>query len=277
MNAKLISAAMGLVLIAAAVPTTSGTDSSTEITNEVPVVEGIALDATVTPTPGSSTTVSLTITVSDGNGYQDIAAVSFLVHRPDGTTVHVASTAATSNDDGSGTTQTYAGSFEMQFYDAPALDTDSYKVRATATDAAEATSDTFTATFHYAELAALHLGAGSISFGSLAPGERSATATLDITNHGNVRIDLMTNGTDLANGAGQYIPVDRIGYDLAHANMTGETALTATPFTNTGFDLATGPSVTQTTYWAVTVPAGSERYMPAADYLGTLTFAAVAG
>lgn len=277
MNTKLLPIALAIMLMAAAVPMASATDSSTTVTNETPVVSGVSVASTVTPTAGTTTSVAVTITVSDGNGYQDISSVSYAVYKPDGTTVHVASAAATSNADGSGTTQTYAGSFTMQFYDDPATGASKYQVRATATDAAAATSTAVNGEFNYAELAALSLSASSIGFGSLAPGATSTASTLTVTNHGNVGIDIATSGTALSNGAGQSIPVSSVKYDLVNATMGSKVDLTSSAFTNTGFDLAKGSASSKGTYWQVVVPSGSGQYIPASTYSGTVTVSAIKG
>lgn len=277
MKTKLMTIAAAILLIVSAAPIVAATDTSATVTNDVPSVESVSLDASSTPTAGSTTTVALTITVSDGNGYQDIDIVSYTVYKADGTTEHIGSASAASNDDGSGTTQTYGASFQMQFYDDPALGNDTYKVRATAIDLEGAVSSTTDGTFNYQDLAALSLSDSSVSFGSLAPGARSSTSTLTVTNHGNVQIDIATNGTEMSNGAGQAIAGSNLKYDLLATDMLNEIDLTGTPFTNTGFDLAKGPDSSAATYWQVAVPSGSDQYIPADIYTGTLTVSAIAG
>lgn len=277
MNTKILAAIVAITLIATAAPMVSGTDSSTTVTNEPPTIESVSLDASLVPSAGSTTSVALTITVSDENGYQDIASVSYTVYKPDGTTEHRSATAADSNDDGSGTTQTYSSSFDMQFYDAPATGNSSYKVRATATDSEAATSDELDGTFNYTELAALNLSGSSISFGTFAPGARSSTSTLTVTNHGNVQIDIGTNGTVMTHADGLTISESNIKYDLATSAMEAELDLTAAPFTNAGFDLAPGASSTKDTFWQVAVPSGGSQYIPAGDYTGAVTISAISG
>jgi hypothetical protein len=277
MNMKNLLSLLFLLALTTAllVPAASGTDSSATVANETPVVDGVSLSSTISPTSGSTTAASVTVTVSDGNGYQDITTVSVTVYKPDGETIHVATASATSNGDGSGTSQTYAYSFAMQFHDDPATGASTYKVRATATDAEGATSAPTTATFNYAELAALQLGSSSIAFGTVAPGQRSDVQTLTITNHGNVVIDLTTSGSVFTTGAGQTIAASAMKYDLANADMTTEQSLTTEAFTNTGFALAKGPSSSKDTHWQFAVPSGASQYVRAGDYTGTVAIGAV--
>lgn len=265
-----------LLVVSGGTPAAFATDASAAVDNEAPTVDSVSLDATFAPSAGTTTAVAVTITVSDGNGYQDISSVDVTVYKPDGT-LHVASAAATSNADGSGTTQTYSYTFNMQFYHDPATGGAKYNVTATATDAAAATSAATTTGFNYTALAALNLSASSISFGTISPGARSSTSTLSVSNYGNVRIDIATSGTDLSDGASHTIAASNVKYDLLAADMLNEQGLTTSAFTNTGFDLATGASSSAGTYWELAVPAGSAQYIPAGDYTGTIAISAIQG
>lgn len=268
----------GFVVAASVAPLGSAQLSTSAVVgNLVPVVQDVAVNSTVNPTAGGTTLVPVTITISDANGFQDLVGVTVTVYKPDGSTVHIAGANASSNADGSGVAETFDYDFTMAFHDAPAIGNDTYKVVAVAEDAAGGVSVPFTATFSYTELVAMSLDVASLDFGAIDPGARSSSATLTVTNKGNTLLDLDSSGTGLAHEGGQTIAVDRVKYDLVHSNMTTERALTSTPYTNAGFDLAFGPSVSQATTWQLDVPSGEEQYLPAGSYSGTVTLSAIQG
>lgn len=252
-------------------------NTSAIIGNVLPQITDVSVAASVNPTAGTTTTVPVTITAADNNGFQDLSAIKVTVYKPDGSTVHVAEALATSNEDGSGTGQSYAFSFDMNFHDGPATGGSVYFVRAVAHDAAGGISTALDGTFEYTELVALSLSAASLDFGTVTPGVRSATQTLAITNQGNVGIDARTSGTDLSDGNGHAIDQSNIKYDLANSDMNAEASLTDTPFTNTGFDLAKGAASSQTGYWALETPSAEAQYLPSGTYSGTLTLTAIQG
>ena len=269
---------LAAVVAAAGLPAGNAQLSTTAtVGNLVPTIQDVAVPASVDPTAGTTTSVPVTITVADSNGYQDIVAVDVTVYKPDGSTVHVPTGSAASNGDGSGVAETFAFAFDMAHYDAPATGNDTYKVRAAAEDATGALSASFEATFSYTELVAMSLDAGELAFGALEPGQRSSVSTLTVTNEGNTFIDLDTQGTDLSDGEGHAIGVERIKYDLANSNMSSEQSLTPTTFTNTGFDLAYGPAASQSTWWQLDTPSGEEQYLPSGSYSGSVTLSAVQG
>ncbi len=278
MNARVVPVFLAaLVLAGATAPYGSASVStSAEIANLLPSVADVSVPSVVTPTAGGTTDVPVTVTVGDGNGFQDIVQVRVTVHRPDGT-VHVATADAVSNDDGSGTAATFAHSFAMRYYDAAAPSDAGYRVTAVATDAAGATSAPMSATFAYAELVAVQLSETELGFGALSPGERSDAEELGVSNMGNVRIDLQTSGSALADGKGHSIAGDRVRYDLGASDFGTERAITSTPYTNTGFDLDAGASASRTTYWALVAPSGSDQYTPSGSYTGSLTLSAIQG
>lgn len=278
MHAKLSLLIVGFLVAAAALPVgTAQLSTSAVVGNLVPVIQDVSVPSTVNPTAGGTTTVPVTITVSDSNGFQDIASVTVAVYKPDGSTVHIAASSATSNGDGSGVAETYSHSFAMQYHDDAAVDNDTYKVRATATDAKGAVSAVSESVFTYTELVAMSVDAASLDFGSMDPGTRSDVTSLAVSNKGNTMIDLDTSGTDLSDGNGHAMDVGRIKYDLIGSNMGNESALTSAAHTNTGFDLGYGPAMSKSTWWQLDVPSGEEQYLPAGSYSGTVTLSAVQG
>lgn len=277
MNTKKIGITLALLMIVSvAAPVATATDSATTVENQTPAIDTVSVSASYAPTAGGTTAVAVTITASDGNGYQDLSSVSVTVTKPDGTQ-HRAAAAATSNADGSGTTQTYAYSFDMQFYDDPAAGAAKYNVTATATDAAAATSSATTSGFNYDSLAALSLSGAGINFGTLAPGVRSSTSTLTVTNDGNVRMDLATSGSSLSDGSGRSIAASNIKYDLLASDMLNEQSLSTSAFTNSGFDLVHGASSSKATHWQIAVPSGAGQYIPGGTYTGSIELSAIQG
>ncbi|HEV8358979.1 MAG TPA: hypothetical protein VGR28_00845 [Candidatus Thermoplasmatota archaeon] len=271
---------MAALLATTALPTASGTDSLVNVGNVAPLVVSVTLPgSSVSPTAGSTTAVATTIVVSDANGYNDISSVAVLVLKPDGSTTHVASAAATF-DTGSALTATYTYSFNMNFYDDPALTTSTYKVKVTVTDSqgASGTNLASLAVFNYAELAALTLGAASLDMGSsLDPGDTSSAVSLGVTNAGNVQIDAQVSGTDLAHDTeSASIDVGNMAYSTA-SDMSGSAALGSGATTLSSFNLAKGASSSKDLYWQLTVPDGADQWVPSGDYTGTLTVAAVSG
>lgn len=248
-------------------------DTKAVVGNIVPEVTSISLPVSVQPLAGGVKTVEMTVTAADGNSFQDLVSVDVTVYKPDGTTVHIASAGAVSNGDGNGVTESYDHSFGMQFHDDPGV----YTVTAVATDSQGATSTPFSENFTYEELVALALSATAVDFGTLDPGTRSASSTVGVTNKGNVRIDIDTSGTDLSDGNGHAIGVERVKYDLTDGTFTAENNLTATPYTNSGFDLAKGASSSKDSHWQLDTPSGDEQYIPAGTYQGMVTISALKG
>lgn len=272
---KTLHILLAFALVAAfVVPVGSASvDTSAIVGNLTPEIVSVDLPVTVQPTAGGTKGVTATITASDGNSFQDLATITVTVYAPDGTTVHRAASSATSNADGNGITESYTKTFSMDFYDDPGV----YTVTATATDSQGATSSPLSGTFTYESLAALALSAVSVDFGTLDPGTRSAASTVGITNKGNVVIDIDTSGTDLSDGNGHAIGVERVKYDLVNATFASEKDLTSSPYTNAGFDLAKGPSSSKDSHWALDTPSGEEQYIPAGTYQGTVTISALQG
>lgn len=260
-------APLGLLPLAASVP------SSAAVLNKVPDIQSVSVAATVTPTAGGTTSVAATIVASDNNGANDLLGVTLQVLKPD-SSVHTAAGAATLVSS-SGKSATWTRTFTMAFHDDPGT----YKLVAVVTDKQSATGDNVAApqTFAYATLAALSLGAGTLGLGSIEPGAASTVQAIGVQNHGNVRIDVQVNGTalSLASPAAS-LPVGSLKYSGA-SDMSGAAALSATPATLGAFDLAKGPSSSQSLYWRLDVPDGDAQYVPPGTYTGDLTIGAVAG
>lgn len=269
-----------LILLASIAPYAVGVETSTVVANVAPVVASTTIGGLVSgalsPSAGDSTTASLTITVTDDNGYQDIKYVNVTVKAPDGST-HRATAPATFSS-GSLLTGTYTYSFGMAFHDAPALSTSKYKVDVDAKDGGGATTTVASiATFNYNELAALST-VTSLSFGSsLSPGATTAAQAVSVTNTGNVALDVQLSGTSLAHATeSASIPVVSVrwAYGSAMANGTG---LSTTAATASAFDLAKGASSSKSFYVDLQVPSGGDQWVPSGTYTGSFTIGGLKG
>lgn len=272
----LVSATLVFTAIFAATPT-AAVDTELNVTNAAPIVESVTLStSSITPSAGSTTSVSPTLVVSDVNGCSDIDNVKVTVLKPDDT-VHVAEAAATYQSCSAGTAATYTYSFNMNFYDAPALDTTYYKIKVTATDSQGATGDNLLdlTLFNYLELVALNVAEGTLDYGSgLNPGDTSSINSLTIQNHGNVAIDTDLSGTDMSHATeSASIPVASSAYST-NSDMSASSTLSGTA-TTLDLNVAAGSSSSSPVYWRLTVPSGEDQWVPSGDYSGTLTVSAL--
>lgn len=250
------------------------------IANVAPIVTAIALSGgsfssgTLTPTSGTTSSITATVTATDANGFADITGVTVGIIKPDGSTLHLAQ-AAGAFATGSGITTTWTKTLTMNFYDAVALTTNTYKVKAIATDAAAATStvDLTLGVFNYAQLVAMSAPSSiDLAGSSISPGAAGAITSLAVQNYGNAQMDTQVSGTSLT-FAGDTIPLADISYSLA-SNLASPAVLTGSAATISSFDLALGASSSKNIYFQITTtPTG----LAAGAYTGTLTVTAVAG
>lgn len=261
-----------LVLTSVAPPAAAIGETIT-ITNIAPtvVVSGVtgltagALD----PTSGTTSTITVTLVVTDLNGASDVTGATAGILKADGTTVHLAQAAATLSSTGA-TTKTFTKTLAMNYYDAPAT----YKVKVVGTDAASATGDNLVSltSFTFNSLVAMSAPSTFAVAGSgIAPGSTAAAQSLTVTNAGNAQIDTQVSATDLT-FSGNTIPVGSIAYSLS-SDMSASAALTTSATGLSSFDLNYGAGSTKSIYFQVTAPTA----LPPGDYTGTLTVTAVAG
>lgn len=266
-------AATPLVSVASAVDLTGG------IVNLTPSLVSVTLSSSsLTPTAGTTTTLTVTVIAADGNGFNDISGITVEILKPDGTTSHIAAAAATFSS-GNALQATYARTVNMNFYDAAATIANSYKVKVIATDTQSAAVNNIAAltTFNYAQLAALNAGSALSLGASMNPGDTGSTQSLSIQNYGNVQIDVQTSGTTMSHGTlSATIPVGSLSYSL-NSDMSSSSALTTSAATLSAFDLATGASSSKTLYWRLAVPSASTQYVPAGTYTSVVTLSALAG
>jgi hypothetical protein len=279
MNDSFVGLAAVLLLGLALAPPAGAVDLGAGIINVAPAILSITLSGaglsggTLTPSSGTTASITATVVATDTNGFADITGVTVGIVKPDGTTVHVAQAAATFSS-GSLLSATYTKTLSMNFYDAAALTTSTYKVKAVATDAGALTAiNALTmATFNYAQLVAVNAPA-SLSLGSsLTPGEAGSIASLSLQNYGNVQMDAQVSGTALTLDADNSIPVSAMEYGL-DSGLSDGAALSGSAATLSAFDLASGASSSKSLYFQVTPPEG----LAPGTYAGTLTVAAISG
>lgn len=267
--------ALGLIFLALlGVPASQSVDVGGGITNVAPTLSSVTIGASFDPTAGTTTSIPVTIIVSDANGCNDISSVTGTVYLNDGTTVHIASASATRTACVA-LLATYSYAPNMQFYDAAAT----YKVKVLATDAAGATVDNTVslASFTYNTLTAVNLASATLAFGSLAPGASGTGQTESVQNYGNVQIDAQISGTDLTlTSPSATIGVANVKWSLS-SDMSSSTAMSTTAATISSFDLAKGASSSKSIYVQLVAPSGSAQYVPAGTYSGTVTVTAVSG
>lgn len=178
-------------------------DGTTEVTilNSAPTVDTLELndassgDETMTLTAANTTTITCNGTASDADGNTDITGVSGVIWSTNSTYGGVDAPATHYTDSDCGyAAGTFSCSFDVQFY----ADATSWTCNATATDnAAENGSLTDTATIN--QLIAINIpDATHIDFGSLAVGQNTSLASLNVTyeNEGNVIIDVDVDAWD---------------------------------------------------------------------------------
>jgi hypothetical protein len=277
-NSTLFALMLAVPLVALA-PAATAVDLSAPIVNVAPTIVSISLSGltsgTLTPSSGSTASVTATVVAADVNGFNDISGVTVGIIKPDGTTVHLAQAAGSFvSSGGAGLQATYSKALAMNFYDAAALTTSTYKVKAIATDAAAATGTNAltVAVFNYGQLVALNAPASVDLGGSgITPGTAGSIASMSVQNYGNQQMDTQVSGTDLTYSSST-IPVDSVAYSLA-SDMSSPASLSGSAATLSSFNLASGASSSKTTYFQLTAPTG----LPAGTYTGTLTVSAVAG
>ncbi len=126
-------------------------------------------------------------------------------------------------------------------------------------DAVNATTGTNTVD----EITGISILESSLDFGTLAlGGESSGGNNTQVTNQGNVVIDIRVNGTDYGCTGQGTIPVNNTRYSTSDGGWAGMSLnLTHTPTTETGFDLgiegiatADGTNSTADEYWTIAIP-----------------------
>jgi len=257
------------------------------IGNVAPTVGAVTLNGNNDIILNIATTslIQATATVSDGNGYTDIATTSAVIFRTSSGTnctannndCYIVSSCSLSLCAGTSCTATCGANV---WYFAQPTDAgspwsgDSWSAAVTAKDASNATS---TATSTGVDLLSL-LGIqvpSSINYGSLSPG--STTATLNtpvaVSSVGNVSMNVTLYGTNMTNGS-YSIPVGNQSYATSILSFASGTSLLASPGTTVMLAIPKTTSTvpaSKTLDWGISVP----NPQPSGNFTGANTFIGV--
>ncbi len=252
--------------------------------NQPPTVDSVS----ISPSPidlkaDSITTVTITATISDSDGCEDVlvngsitgvfydAGVETDNCRADDNNCYPNLTFTEIDDTCSGagdTTAEVRAKVEVWFI---ANASTQWTAKVTVTDS-QSNSASNTQTVAINELAAFKLDVSSIDYGTVNPGEVSTEKAVKITTTGNMAVDVKLSGTDLT-WSDYTIPVGQQKY----ASSTGfdwETQGTALTETPTCYELSTGKPTqhpsnqSEYIYWKLKVPLDK----PAEAYTGSNTF-----
>ena len=253
----------GIVAMAIAVPMAMSDDVETNAT-----VNNLAPDVaitTISPDPATpSCTVTVSGTLSDPNGIDDVSTLTYVVKKPDSTTYTSGSA-------------TVAASWSFDFDLGSDADAGIWTVEVTATDAGSL-SDTDSKTFNVSEVIAFSIDFNETNYGSIAPGNASTVpgnSTMEavgpappvkptIRNDGNTVMDVQMSITDEASNPEPLFE----GNTAATVGSVGPQTLTSTATT---FDVNIAKSDTAKIDTTLSVPIGTSP----GDYAGTLTITAV--
>ncbi|MCD6550233.1 hypothetical protein J7K24_01655 [bacterium] len=261
--------------------------SSVTVGNEPPTVGTVILNGGNDIVLAENTTVTVigTTTVTDGNGYNDITAVTSTLYLNNTTCssgladpnwCYYISSCATSNCSGSSCDVTCSAN--VWFIAEPTSPTTSYpsadwQMDITVVDSGNNT-DTGTTSQELLTLYALDVD-GSISYGTIYPGGTSTEQLTHATNTGNYQIDVALSGVDMDDGSGHTIAVGQQKYSSS-SNM-GDWVGTALTTTASPYNLDL-PKPTATTsnsyddlYWMIKIP---DPQYPG-TYTGTNTISAI--
>jgi hypothetical protein len=257
------------------------------IGNVAPTVNGATLNGNnnITLNIATTTLVQATATVSDGNGWTDIATTSAVIFRTSSGT----SCTANSNDcyiipscttsSCFGTTCAATCNANIWYFAQPTdsgspWSSDSWTAAVNVSDASNATG---TATSTSVELLSL-LGiqvASTVNYGSMSPGQAMASLTipLAVSSVGNVSMNATMYGINMTNGANS-IPVGDQRYATSVLALASGTALLANPGTTVALAI---PKTTSTVPASVTLDWGLSVPLPqpAGSFTGQDTFIGV--
>lgn len=223
----------------------------------------------VTPRAGAKRDIAVDVRASDDNGHNDVRAVNVTVLRADNATVH-ASAVDGAKLSGSGKRSTWRATVTMSYDDPPG----EYILRAAVLDRDAAVTFSWT-NFTYDALAALTLDDESVSLApsgalGLYPGERGAPIGVNVTNAGNVAVNLTLSATPLANATREAsVPASSLQASRSSA-MSSAIALSGSAQTVPGGAIA--PKETAPLYLSVNLPEA----LRSGDYAGELTVGAIA-
>lgn len=271
LKSLLLSCLVALMAIPFAMADFSAVTSTASVTNAAPTVGTITATDPVTLSESTNVTVWCNATVTDTNGYSDVSTVSAKLWDPASTTEgagndynnHFTNSTCTLSG-GSGTTVNAACSFNVH-YSANAAE---WTCKLTATDAGALTGTASATDVTVNQLKALSTVSASLAFSELALGATSSSdKNINVTNTGNVLIDVSVDGYGAIDGDGKSmtctigtITLANVKYNLTAdqdytANMT---ALTDSAVTLTDFNLAAestdNTASAELIYWKLKIP-----------------------
>lgn len=254
-----------------------------------PSVSQVTLNgnADVTLTVGTTTLIQATATVSDANGYPDIATTTAIIYR-----TSLGSSCTPNNNN---CYQTPACTLSSCFatscvatcsanilYFAEPTDSgtpwagDSWSAAVKATDDENATSSFATSTtVSLLSLVGLQ-AASTISYGSLSAGQTMATLTIPtaIVSLGNVSLNITLYGANLTSGANA-VSVGNEHYATSSISYGSGTALLANPGVTVNLAIpkttSTANPASSTLYWGLSLPS----LQPSGNYTGFNAFVGV--
>jgi len=255
-------------------------DTRVNITNAAPEIMAVTLSDPVTLSAGSTQLVECNVSVRDWNGYADINLTN-------ATFYHSTSTAGAADDNNThyansscaiagqgGDYRNFTCGFYVEYY---ALNW-TWTCNATTWDNSSYNDTTWNTTT-VSGILALNVSP-LIDYGDLAVGDTSANMTANVTNIGNIPINISVAGYGNVSGDGLAFVCDvgnitidneKFSADVA-ADYAAKTSL-ATAYQDFGFTIAKqdtpGVTKTNTTYWQLYVPPN-----PFGQCNGTVVFQA---
>jgi hypothetical protein len=253
-----------------------GTESTRS--NVSPSLASVVLNSgsAITLTEGTTTSVSLTGTISDLDGYTDIVSATGVIFRSgvgqscsaDANNCYAIASCSITGCAGNSCTATCTTNLQhfAEPTDAGTYISENYLGRIVATDILSATGGANTASgVELQSLVGLSIPAG-LNAGIVTPGTNTGAtnSTITVRNTGNVAIDGDISGgnicTDYPTCAAPYIPVNNLKYSLSpFTYASGGTALSAIAATlnlTLAKQTAVGVNSESTVYWGINIPAG---------------------
>jgi len=286
--------------------------SSASVTNSLPVASSVCVsddgtgcsDSAVNLTEATTKTVTVTFTVTDNNGCEDIdshatldtKAVFYRTNVAEGSgctadnnncyTMNCTQDTNSCTAGGADLTATYTCTASVQFYadptDAGTYATTDWTATAIPRDNAGTDGTTAGDTIEMNTLTALNVTA-TIAYGALALGANTGTTdqTTVVTNTGNEQIDIQLDGYGSVDGDGKAmvctIGSTTIGNERystsASVDWSSKTQLSDTATTLDTFNLAKGATSTKNVYWGLGMPSTGAG----GSCTGKVNFTAVSG
>jgi len=250
--------------------------STFTINNALPIASSASIDSGATSvilTESTTKNVVCTATVSDNNGYSDIATVTAKLYRSgvgasggdDNANHYTLSGSTATYCSGSGTSGTCTFTFAVYYYADPTdagsdYDAQNWVCQVTPSDGVGAGTAN-TDTIEMATLKSFSV-TETINYGSLTPGQSTTgTHTATVTNTGNVATGFQVYGEDLSCSVRSSVPVNNQQVATSTFNYGSGLSLSGTPAdlgASLGKPTESTPTVEQDTYWQVLIPAGTK-------------------